>query len=124
MPTVENKNVVLTVSENELERYLNMGYNIIDDNGNVVKESVPRDLGVLQKAYQYHKTRINELEEEVKRCKAQIKDLKQPEADEPKEPEDSSDNPGEEDNDGESADAVSEKRLGQTPKGRKRQTDW
>ena len=37
MPTVENKNVVLTVSESELERYLNMGYNIIDDNGNVVK---------------------------------------------------------------------------------------
>ena len=65
MPTVENKNVVLTVSESELERYLNMGYNIIDDNGNVVKESVPRDLGVLQKGYQYHKTRIKELEEEV-----------------------------------------------------------
>lgn len=124
MPIVENKNVVLTVSESELERYLNMGYNIIDDNGNVVKESVPRDLGVLQKAYQYHKTRINDLEEEVKRFKAQIKGLKQPDADEPKEPEDSSDNPGEGDNEGESADAASESDWDKPKKGRKRQTDW
>lgn len=49
MPRVESKNVIMTVKDNEVDRYLDMGYNLIDEKGNIIKESVPRDLGKLQR---------------------------------------------------------------------------
>ena len=62
MVRIERGNVVLKVQEHEVQRYLNMGYNVTDDNGNILKEAIPNDVGTLQKHYLESKKRIEELE--------------------------------------------------------------
>ena len=71
MVRIERGNVVLKVQEHEVQRYLKLGYNVTDDNGNVLKEALPNDLGVLQKYYIEHKKRIEELEAIVARLTAE-----------------------------------------------------
>lgn len=67
---VERGNTVLRISKDDVQRYLDQGYNLIDSNGNVLKASVPRDLGTLQKAYVDHTNKIKELEEEIAKLKS------------------------------------------------------
>lgn len=62
MVRIERGNVVLKVQEHEVQRYLTLGYNVTDDNGNVLKEALPNDLGTLQRYYVENKKRIEELE--------------------------------------------------------------
>lgn len=71
MVRVERGNVVLKVKEYEVQRYLSLGYNVTDDNGNVLKEAIPNDVGTLQKHYVEHKKRIAELEEIVAKLTAE-----------------------------------------------------
>lgn len=71
MVRVERGNVVLKVKEYEVQRYLSLGYNVTDDNGNILKEAIPNDVGTLQKHYVEHKKRIAELEEIVAKLTAE-----------------------------------------------------
>ena len=75
--TVQRANVVLRVPEEWLDRYVDQGYDVIDDNGNVIKASIPKDLGTLQKAYIEHTQEIEEL-------KRTIEELKQKKSGRPK----------------------------------------
>lgn len=68
--TVQRANVVLQVSPQQVDYYLNQGYNVINEQGEVIQASVPRDLGTLQKAYIEHT-------EEIKALKAEIQTLKE-----------------------------------------------
>jgi len=63
--TVQRANVILRVPEEWADRYIEQGYNVIDSYGNVIQESIPKDLGTLQKAYIEHTQKIKELEEVV-----------------------------------------------------------
>ena len=65
MARIRRANVTLDVDDTEVEYYLNLGYNVIDDNGKVVSEALPSDLRTLQKHYIESKKRIAELEAEV-----------------------------------------------------------
>ena len=62
---VERGNVVLYVFEEERRHYLQLGYNVTDEFGNIVEESVPRDLGTLQRYYVESKKKIADLEAKV-----------------------------------------------------------
>ena len=62
MVRIERGNVVLKVQEHEVQRYLKLGYNVTDDEGRVLQEAIPNDLGALQKHYLDSKKRIEELE--------------------------------------------------------------
>lgn len=62
MVRIERGNVVLKVQDYEVQRYLKMGYNVTDDEGNILKEAIPNDLGTLQKHYLDSKKKIEELE--------------------------------------------------------------
>ena len=62
MVRIERGNVVLKVQDYEVSRYLKMGYNVTDENGKVLQESIPNDLGTLQKHYIDSKKKIEELE--------------------------------------------------------------
>ena len=73
MYTIRRANVVLDVTENEVEKYLADGFDIIDDNGKVLKASVPNDVNALKKAYVEHENEIKSLKEEIERLKAQTK---------------------------------------------------
>lgn len=62
---VERGNVVLHVYEEEKRHYLQMGYNVTDEFGNILEESVPNDLGTLQRFYVDGKKKISDLEARV-----------------------------------------------------------
>lgn len=70
---VQRANVILSVSEDQLDYYMNQGYNLIDEQGNIIKSSVPRDLGMLQKAYIDHKAEIERLKAEIVKLQKQRK---------------------------------------------------
>lgn len=61
---IERGNVVLRVPEYDVQRYLDQGFNLLDDKGNIIKQSVPNDVGTLRKAFEDHIKRIEELEKE------------------------------------------------------------
>lgn len=72
MARVERGNVVLTVKEHEVQHYLNLGYNLTDEAGNILKKSIPTNIGELQTAYLEHTKKIAELEDTVAKLTAQL----------------------------------------------------
>jgi hypothetical protein len=62
---VERGNVILRVPEYDVQRYIDQGYDLLDDSGKVIRASVPKDLGTLQLAYIQHEKKIAELEKEL-----------------------------------------------------------
>ena len=71
MVRIERGNVVLKVQEHEVQRYLKLGYNVTDDQGNIIQGAIPHDVGTLQKFYVEHKKRIEELEDIVAKLTAE-----------------------------------------------------
>lgn len=71
-------NRVQPISEVEVQRYLNLGYNITDEKGKILYEAVPDDIISLKTAFKRH---INEIESlrkqivEIGELKAEIKKL-------------------------------------------------
>jgi hypothetical protein len=76
MARVERGNVVLNVEDDAVQHYLNLGYNLTDNHGNVLKRSIPTSLGELQTAYINHTTRIAELEDTVAKLTTENAELK------------------------------------------------
>lgn len=65
--TVQRANVILQISPQQVDYYLNQGYNVINAKGEVVQASVPKDVGTLQKAYVDHLQEIEELKDKIKK---------------------------------------------------------
>ena len=72
MVMVQRDNVVLEIKEDAVDRYLAMGYNVIDSKGNVIKKTIPNDVKTLQKEYKEHLDKIKELENKVVELQEQI----------------------------------------------------
>lgn len=73
---VRRGNVFLKVSADDVQRYLAKGYDVVDANGNVIKASVPKDLGTLQKAFTDKSNEIQKLKDEIAQLKAQLEEAK------------------------------------------------
>ena len=71
MVTVKRANVVLTVEDDEVEKYFQKGYSIIDKFGNVIKASVPTEVGALQKALQDKEVEITELKKKIEKLQSE-----------------------------------------------------
>lgn len=67
--TVQRANTILQVPEEWVDRYIDQGYDVLDNKGNVIQKSIPKDLGTLQKAYVEHTAKIKELEKEIEQLK-------------------------------------------------------
>lgn len=65
MAKIRKANVVLTIPDDEVKNYLNFGYSVIDESGEVIEEAVPTDIYTLQKAYRDNKIKIQSLEQAV-----------------------------------------------------------
>lgn len=76
MAKVIRGNVVLHVDERDVQRYVDLGYNCIDDDGNILIEAVPSDIGALRTKYMEYKQKCAELEAEVGRLTAELKKSK------------------------------------------------
>ena len=65
MVEVQRANVFLTISEDEVDKYVAKGFSIVDPvTGKVIKQSIPNDLRELQKAYSEHEELIKKLKSE------------------------------------------------------------
>lgn len=71
MVNVQRANVILTVPEDEVEKYYEKGFNILDQYGNILKASVPSDKGTLQKELVSQKQENEKLLKEIAALKAQ-----------------------------------------------------
>lgn len=66
---VKRANAILRVPEEQADRYLADGYDVIDDDGNILKESIPNDINGLRIAYDRHVKEIAELKAELAKLK-------------------------------------------------------
>lgn len=74
MVAVQKYNVILEIDEEELEKYMSLGYNQIDINtGEILNEAIPTDINVLKLKYQEHKEKIAELEQQIEDLTAKLK---------------------------------------------------
>ena len=62
---VQRANVILRIDDDSAQKYLNLGYNVIDEKGKVLKEAIPSDIGTLRKCYVEHLNKIAELEARI-----------------------------------------------------------
>ena len=71
--TVKRANVILEIKADQVDRFTAQGYDILDDKGNVVKQSVPTDVNALRKAFVEHTETIKQLEARIKELQAKKK---------------------------------------------------
>lgn len=76
MARVQRGNVVLTVAEHEVQRYLQLGYNVTKPNGAVLHEALPTDFGTLQKAFLDQTTKVERLESKLAQLTSENAELK------------------------------------------------
>ena len=72
MVKVRRANVILRVKEADVPNYLNMGYSVIGENGEILTEAIPVDVHVLQAAWVDNKKKIEELEQTNAELKAKL----------------------------------------------------
>ncbi len=84
MARIQRANVLLDVKDDEVGYYLNLGYNLLDEHGNVVKESVPTDIHTLQKHFVDSKKQIADLQDEIAKLKVELAKAKSAKNDAPK----------------------------------------
>ena len=70
MAKIQRYNVVLEVEDSEVDYYINLGYNLLNDKGEVVKASLPTDVHTLQSELSKAYAKIAELESTIKSLKA------------------------------------------------------
>ena len=76
MVRVERGNVQLDIKEDVVDHYLALGYNVIDEQGRIVKAAIPTQLGALQVAYVESEAKIADLKAEIEKLKAENAKLK------------------------------------------------
>lgn len=73
MAIVRRANVVYSdIKDEDIEYFMNNGFNLINERGEIIKEAMPRDLGTLQKCYTEHTAKIAELESEIAELKSEL----------------------------------------------------
>ena len=73
MAFVQRANVVLEVSEDAVERMLDMGYNRINENGTIIQHSTAKDYTSLSVLYQEALNENAELKERIKKLEKKLK---------------------------------------------------
>ena len=77
MAYIQRANVILEVKDDQVDRFVNEGYDVIDMNtGKIITKSVPRDITGLTRAYNEHTEEIKRLKEENAKLTSEIKKLK------------------------------------------------
>lgn len=76
MATVRRANVVLQIKDDQVQRYLDSGYCLIDANGEVIASAKPNDEASLRAAYVELTKRVEALEAENARLTAELEKKK------------------------------------------------
>ena len=70
--TIRRGNVVLDIPAEQKEYYMNLGYDVLGADGNVVEATVPTDLHTLQRLYKDHVQQIEEQEALIEELKKEL----------------------------------------------------
>lgn len=73
MKQVRRANVILTIKDDQVDRFIQKGYDLLDDVGNVVRSHETNDPEELQK-------RLKEAEQVIQKLELEIKQLKEKKA--------------------------------------------
>lgn len=73
MAFVQRANVVLEVSEDAVERMLDMGYNRINESGTIIQRGTAKDYTSLSVLYQEALDENAELREQIKKLEKKLK---------------------------------------------------
>lgn len=65
----ERGNKVIRIQPSDASHYLNLGYDIKDDDYNLIHKAIPTDVGALTVAYIQHEKEIAELKAEIEKLK-------------------------------------------------------
>lgn len=76
MVEVQRGNVCLDIPEADIPKYMAKGFSVVDEYGRVIKQSVPTEIGQLQKAYSEHVATIKAKDIEIASLKAELQALK------------------------------------------------
>lgn len=68
---VRRSNVYLRIPANEVDRYVEKGYDVLDNQCNVIRQSIPTDVKALQRAYEDHVAEIARLKAEIEALKSE-----------------------------------------------------
>lgn len=66
---VKRGNVILRVTENELDHYVSSGFDVVNEDGSIIKEGVTNDVGALKNIIQRKDAEIEQLKSEIERLK-------------------------------------------------------
>nr|DAG18819.1 MAG TPA: hypothetical protein [Caudoviricetes sp.] len=66
MALVGRANKFLTVKEDLVQHYLDKGYTLYDDAGNILKEPVIKDMATMHEAYKRSQEKIKKLEKTIR----------------------------------------------------------
>ena len=76
MARIQRANVILDVDDSEVGYYTNLGYNLIDTKGNLIKKAMSYDVHTLQQELTDSQAKVEKLEAENKELKTEILVLK------------------------------------------------
>lgn len=76
MARIQRYNVILDVADSEVGYYLNLGYSLLDNQGNVVKKAMSTDVRTLQKELTDANKLIEQLKAENEKLNNEIVELK------------------------------------------------
>lgn len=72
----ESGNRVTQIKEDDIQKYVEKGCRILDEDGNVVHDAIPNDVPNLKLMFQKHVAEINDLKKQIADLEKQIADLK------------------------------------------------
>lgn len=73
---VRRANVTLHVPDEQRGEYLAKGFDVVDENNNILEHTVPTDLNILKAAYSNHIKEIEKLQAENKKLKSDLRAAK------------------------------------------------
>lgn len=75
MAVVGRANKFLTVKEDLVQHYLDKGYTLYDDAGNILKEPIIKDMATMREAYKCSQEKIKKLEKIIQDLTAENESL-------------------------------------------------
>ena len=69
MAKLRRFNSILTVDDSQVNYYVNLGYDVIDDKGSVIRKAIPNDVHTLQKELRDATATIEQLKAENAKLK-------------------------------------------------------
>ena len=75
MAKVRRLNVTLDVSDDEVDYYIGLGYDHINEDGSIIKRAIPKDIATLQRAYVENEKTIKQLTAKIANLEDKIKQL-------------------------------------------------